>query len=39
MEYKYKLQASKDNVSYSEHVRSNTDGKQHGGRAHSRKWK
>ena len=38
-EYKNKLQASKDGVSSSEHVRSDADWKQHGGRVHSRKRK
>ena len=37
--YKYELQASTDDVSSSEHVRSDADEKQHGGRAHSKKRK
>ena len=37
--YKYELQASKDGISSSEHLRSDAHGKQHGGRAHSRKRK
>ena len=37
--YKYELQAPKDGTSFSEHVKSDADGKQHGGRAHSRKRK
>ena len=39
MGYKYKLETYKDDISTGEHIRPNTDTRQHGGRIHSRKWK